>query len=368
MGELSVVGSTDGTKNLQAGAAVSQLDSAPEGAMSRSAFVVAALIFVGIIVIAGAVLGHIAGEQVADRSDGLATIFGLRVDLGGSALGVALLAATAKDALAVLGNIPDYYEKLKKRAVLQDALKVFVAMFSVMFALHSFAALVESKDESAARVEDLFELRLSIPVGEPPPIAIFPVLFGDDGTLKADENQRADHAHPEKKAWDKGVQAEPRRIAEIVGILSECVDPGRNQSVQVKVFGYSSSKEIKGTALSDPASVETSNETNTRLANKRAQNVHDALRVQLDEARLREDVLLDPAIIWHEYSTMVSARPVMDRISEEKRPDLENWSRRADIHVTRAGKCDRLEILRKTKVIRELPAGLPSAGTAMRLN
>jgi hypothetical protein len=333
-------------------------DPASEPRVSRGLFVFAALIFVGVVVALGAGLGDIAGKYVADHSSSLGRLLGFTIDFGSSALAVTLLAATAKDAVAVFGNIPDYYEKLKKRAVLQDSLKVFVAAFAVMFASNSISALAQSREEPDLSVEELSESQLTVAAREPLPVASFPVLFVN-GTLVNDDKQAADHMHVARKAWDKGVDVSDGHIGEIVAVLNDCTDVHRAHSVQLKVFGYSSSKEVNGTG-----SIEESNSINTRLANKRASNVHEKLRKQLEKENLQDHVLLDPPVIWHDYEGMVAAHPVMDRIGDKRRRDLEDWSRRADVHLTRAGKCDRLDILRKTRVIRGQPPAQPNQSSA----
>ena len=194
--------------------------------------------------------------------------------------------------------------------------------------------------------KESFEVRVSgepmefvtlAPVVDPDPIAVFPVLFAENGAKQGND-------------WVRGTNPEDERIRSILEAVAPCIDETVQPAVPtvtLEVVGFASSKEFANETS------RRSEELNVELANQRTQVTFEALGLVVSNSSLKNAVRVERAPNWRTYDEMVSARPVLDRFKDANRAELENWTRRADIKVIRGGRCTRMNILRNVGIVRQ---------------
>jgi hypothetical protein len=258
----------------------------------------------------------------------------ITIGLGTGTLALTVLVATAKDVVNVLSNVPAHFRDPKSWPVIQDSLKIFCAVAALFIAQRT---LLPQEPATEAPIGIIAAVSLD----DPEPMVVFPILY--------EENGSRDLTLP-NTPWTKGVKPDADRIAEILALLKPCTEDSRPYPIAIQVVGYASSKEF-GDPTADDAAI-ASNLANVELANLRTHNTADEIQTQLKALGLADRFWVSTQPDWADYETMVSARPVLDRFVNAKRTELENWTRRADIRVLRAGTCTRRDILERTNVIR----------------
>ncbi|MEJ0086692.1 MAG: hypothetical protein WDO72_13480 [Pseudomonadota bacterium] len=308
-------------------------------------------------ILAAVLLGHWLSEWLIGLRGKTIPFLEVRIDLGSGALALAVVVTTAQDVLTVLGNVPGYFSQLKLFAVFQDSLKLFCSVLALIVV----ASVLGPKDDEPDRGSLNVVAQISLP--GPEPVITFPVLFGENGAgvLKAVENTRPIRY---ESTWTEGVTPDDSPLQDIVTLLSSCAD-GPN-SVRLQVVGFASSLEYGDAQAAEATSdaIAYSNNFNTLLANERSENVAARLRHFVGIAGLANQIVVSRFPDFASYEEMVSLRPVLDRFgsaNSKSRDQLESWSRRADVRVMAAGNCDRIQILRKSKVLRsEGDGGVPA--------
>jgi hypothetical protein len=282
----------------------------------------------------GVFLGAALGEYLKSHPDTRLPWLGVKVTLGSGALAVSTLIATLKETLQVLGTLPGHLESPASRPAFLDMLKLFFTFFALIVATKVVQIEKESLEVNVS--SQPFEFIATAPVAAPEPVITFPLLFADNGSKKDGE-------------WERGVTPESARISAILAAVDPCVDRSMETpapTVTLEVVGFASTREFAKQVA------DASERLNVELANQRTVSTFEALRRAVDEGPLKGLVRVDRAPNWQNYLDMVSARPVLDRMKDVEREQLENWTRRADVKVMRAGRCTRMHILQNVGVVR----------------
>jgi hypothetical protein len=265
---------------------------------------------------------------------------------GTGALAVTVLVSTAKEVMTVLASIPAYHRDLKLSPLLLDAVKIFCSVAALIIAARTLGMGTTNVDPGATG------LIASVSVREREAIAVFPILFNENGKLENFESVRdrasQDPTVMDNLRWREGAMPTRERVAEIVDLLRDCSDTPRPYSVQLQVVGYASSEEFGEAATEEHRQV--SDQLNTRLANERAAQTLRIIQEAIPESH-RTRIWVEQADPWKDYGSMAESRPIIDRFGQAGRPELEHWTRRVDVKVLSAGKCTRLDILRRTGAI-----------------
>ena len=307
--------------------------------------VAAALLAFFVAILCAVVLGEKVSEFLLKKWD--TTFLGVSVAFGTGALALTVLVSTARDVIAITSNLPSYYKQLKSLPIFQDALRMFCAVMALVIAVRTLSP------ESAPKPAPL-GLIAAVSLDDPEPVAVFPILFemnGKQGLVQA-AMLPANTEQPAATVvgWIEGADPAEVRVNEIVALLENCVGEARPYPVEIQVVGFASSKEF-GSPETDDA-IKASNDLNVDLANERTRKTVDAINARLTTVGLKEKIWVAAHENWRDYVDMVSARPVLDRFVKAQRTELENWTRRVDVRVLRAGTCTRRQILELTDVIR----------------
>lgn len=305
----------------------------------------------GAAVAAGIVVGHWIGEYLLKNPDTRLGILNVKVSLGTGALAISALLVTIKDTLLILCGLPAHLQSVNSKPALLDMVKLFFTVLSFIVAtkvvqIEQDAALFDIRSEP-------LEVIAAAPVTNPEPIIVFPLLFERNGK-KVDG------------VWTEGVQPDEARILGILAAIDSCVDRASKApiapSVTLEVVAYASSQEYGDEkALQTSDGIRRSNDFNVELANERIATSYQAVSGKVRDLGLSDSVRVDRVPDWRSFEEMVAARSLLDRVQNADRKELENWTRRADVKLLRAGNCTRLSILKNVGVIR-----VPSATAASK--
>lgn len=332
-------------------------DSANHKLPDRLLNVFVALFTFFIAILVAVIAGDYLGFLVREYKDKPIPFLRVSLGLGTGALALTVLVSTAKDVLTVLANLPTYFRELKSLPILQDALKIFCAIAALMLAVRTLGPTDIQPTTPADSA-----LIAAVSFDDPEPLVVFPILYAENGARDTDRKTATATGEP-KATWTKGVKVDSDRVKEIVELLASCKQESRPYSIELQVAGFASSKEF-GTPKTD-TDADDSDAANVELANLRTQNTVDEINTRLKTLSLVDSFWVTAHPDWTSYEAMVGARPVLDRFVNAKRTELENWTRRVDVRVLRAGNCTRRDILEKTNIVRRA-AGADSTATIVK--